>query len=361
MKGRTWLLLLALAAGPRGVHAQDTSLWAGGVRSYVGFILPHHKGLRILQDRHAIGGELFLQRPFSGKEPWHGHFLRPAWGISAMWWRPGSDDMGPIIRMIPYLELPALVADRLEVNTRIGWGLGMVRSPYDRLHNPKQHAVGTRWNIAVQAAVVARYTFGRQAVDAGLSLDHLSNGSLQQPNLGVNIAAASVGWTYSLVTRPTRILEPDTSWRARSRTFYEVMVNGGMNEVATVGTGRRGLVSIAASMFRRVTAKSALGIGIDVFNKANAPSPSTSPDPRAVIGRTQFGLHIGYGLLLGDLMLNAEVGHYLVSPVQESASIYTRIGMRQVFCRRFFANFSLKSHFFMADHFELGIGYRLAK
>ncbi|MDX9750370.1 MAG: acyloxyacyl hydrolase, partial [Flavobacteriales bacterium] len=351
-------LAIAIAALPLCAWAGDPVPYTVGMRLHGGFILPHHKSVHILQDRHALGGEVHVQRWFSGGRPWHGHYRRPAWGVSALWMRTGSGHMGNAVRVLPYLELPLTAPGGWELAFRTGWGVGLVQHPFHRVENHKQHAVGSHVNIAAQGALAVRRHLGRHAVDAGIALDHLSNGSMQQPNLGVNIASLSVGWSYRLGDAPPPAPVPDTAWHAAGRRWAEVMVNGGTNEVGSVGTGRGAVVALAASVYHRASAKSAVGAGIDVFNKATAAIVDTALAGRPALARTQAGVHAGYALLFGRLALHAEVGTYIRSPLQESAPIYTRIGMRHTFARRFFANFSLKSHFFVADHFELGLGYR---
>lgn len=357
MSLRSWSIALLLLL-PGALCATDPPPWTVGVRGLGGFIVPHHPRIRLVQDRHALGGELFMQRWFSGRREWHGHYLRPAWGVSALWMRTGSDRMGAAVRVLPYLELPLRAPGALELNFRVGWGLGLVAHPFDRRTNHKQHLVGSRLNIAAQGALVLRRHFGRSAVDVAIALDHLSNGSMQQPNLGVNVASLSLGWSHRLSDAAPPAAVPDSSWRTAPRRWLDVLVNAGMNEVEPVGSGRRGVVSAVGSAYRRSTARSAFGAGVDVFNKGTASLADSTLRGRAQVACTQVGLHGGYNLLFGRLALIAEVGAYVYSPVQESAPLYTRFGMRHRVGERLLINLTLKSHFFVADHFEVGIGYR---
>src|SRR5690606_30933990 len=105
MSLRSWSIALLLLL-PGALCATDPPPWTVGVRGLGGFIVPHHPRIRLVQDRHALGGELFIQRWFSGRREWHGNYLRPAWGVSALWMRTGSDRMGAAVRVLPYLELP---------------------------------------------------------------------------------------------------------------------------------------------------------------------------------------------------------------------------------------------------------------
>jgi len=344
-------LPLALLAGEGGP-------WVLGTRAAVGFMAPHHKSLWVMVDRHAVAGELYLQRAYSGHRTWHGNYLQPRWGLSALVLDAGSDRLGPAIRLLSYLELPLVEPGAWEFTTRVGGGLGLVRDPFDRVDNFKQHAIGGHLNIAIQWGLNLRRGFGRHAVDLGFSLDHLSNGSMQQPNLGINVPALSLGYAFQLGDKPPARLVPDTTWRQQPRTRIQAMANMGWNEVYPLNSGRRSVYSLSATVYRRATAKSAFGAGMDVFNKGTVSLVDTSLVGRSRASLSQLGVHASYALLLGDLMLHYSMGGYLVTPVQERAAVYTRVGVMQNVTPRLFLNVALKSHLFVADHIELGIGYR---
>ncbi len=338
--------------------AQDRGPWTIGTRGAVGFMAPHHKGLWVMVDRHARAGELYLQRRYSGAHAWHGNYLRPGWGLSALWLDAGVDRLGPAVRLITYLELPLVEPGAWQFSTRIGWGLGLVRDPFDRVENYKQYAIGGRLNLAAQWALDLRRSFGRHSMDLGVAIDHLSNAGMKQPNLGINVPSVSLGYAYRLGAQDLRTLRPDSTWKQKGRTRVHARANVGWNEVYPLESGRRAVFSLSASAYRRISAKSAIGLGVDLFNKGTVSLMDTALAGRGRAAFSQLGIHVGYSLLFGDMALYYELGAYLATPVQERAPMYTRVGLRQHFTPRLFANLSLKSHFFVADHFEIGLGYR---
>lgn len=355
MKRGAILLVLLM---PLCSAAMEHSPWTLGTRGAVGFMAPHHKGLWILVDRHAHAGEFFVQREYSGARAWHGNYLRPSWGLSALWLDAGADRLGPAVRLITYLELPLVQPGAWQFTTRIGWGLGLVRDPFDRVDNFKQHAIGGRLNLAAQWALALRRSFGRHSMDFGFAIDHLSNAAMKQPNLGINVPTVSIGYAYRLASDAPETHRPDSAWRQEQRTHVHAMANVGWNEVYPLQSGRRSVYSLSASVYQRVSPKSAFGFGLDLFNKGSVTVVDTS---LAGLGRarlTQVGLHGGYALLFGDMTLYYEMGAYLVTPIQERAAVFTRVGLRQYVSPRLFINFTLKSHLFVADHFEIGLGYR---
>lgn len=350
-------LLLILLLVPLQASAGDGPRWQPGARLHGGFLAAHHESLWIMVDRLAWAAELHVERPFSGRKEWHGTYGVARWGIGAMWLDAGSDMLGPAFRVLPYLALPVLPGERWQLEARVGWGLGVVRGPFDRVENFKQHAVGSRLNLAVQLAACMRRSWGLHALEAGLALDHLSNGAMQRPNLGINVITLHTGYTHRFGGPAFRSAVRDSSWHGE-RLIIFAMANMGWNEAFPVGSGRRPVLSLSASAYRRLSPKSAVGFGLDLFHKGSLriSAPELADSPAA--GLLQAGVHVGYNMLLGGMALQFETGTYLHTPVPERAAIYTRVGMRQQLTHRLFANLSLKSHFFVADHFEIGLGYR---
>lgn len=352
-----WPLLITSCL-PLFLAASDGSPWVFGTRAAVGFMAPHHKSVWIMVDRHALAGEFYAQRSYSGERAWHGNYIEPRWGLSVLFLDAGSDRMGPAVRLLSYLELPLVEPGTWEFTTRIGGGVGLVRDPFDRVDNFKQHAIGGKLNIAIQWGLNLRRGFGRHAVDLGFAIDHLSNGAMQQPNLGINVPTLALGYALQLGNPSPARLVPDTTWRQQPRTRIQAMANVGWNEVYPVNSGRRSVYSLSGTAYRQATAKSAFGVGMDLFNKGTTSLVDTALADRSRASLTQVGLHASYALLFGDLTLSYSMGAYLQTPVQERAAVYTRVGVQQQLTPKVFMNVTLKSHLFVADHIELGVGYR---
>ena len=341
------------------VLPEEAPSWRLGLRGSWGWLSPHHASMWYLVESHALMGELFYERPFSGKLGWHHDYARPSWGVGLLLTDAGSPThLGTVSRMLSYLDLPLVRGARTSFNARIGWGLGWVQDPYDRRDNHRQLAIGSRVNAAVILALELQRTIGRDILSVGASLDHQSNGSLQVPNLGINLVTVNISWRHGFSEMRTFAIPTDTSRMASHGWTTQVMTAWGYQEVEPFGSGKHSVFILSGSMYRRTTPKSSFGAGVDLFNKASLTIRDPELADRSRSALTQLGAHIGYVLHFGDLSILIDQGVYLVSPIDEQTALYQRIGIRQLFCRRFFANLSLKTHFGAADHFELGLGYQ---
>lgn len=330
-----------------------------GLRGSWGWLSPHHVHMWYLVERHAIAGEVFYQRAFSGRKPWHHDYKDPSWGIGLMTTDAGSPELiGRVIRLLPYYDLPLFAEGRTTVAFRFGWGLGSVEHPHDQATNNQQTAIGSRTNAAVLFALEVRRRIGRYHVGADLALDHLSNASMVQPNLGINLVTVGLS-VRCAVPGPRPLPMPrDTmpSWR-RGRTT-ELILAWGTQEVESYEGTRAPVLSAAASMLWRISPKSSFGFGFDLFNKEVLRVKDPELHDAPWIDLTQVGAHGSYRLHFGGMAIVVEQGVYLYTPVEEEIALYQRLGMRQDLTSHLAAGLSLKTHFGAADHFELGLGYR---
>jgi hypothetical protein len=108
----------------------------------------------------------------------------------------------------------------------------------------------------------------------------------------------------------------------------------------------------------RTGVRSAFSAGADLFNKGSLATAHTELQGRGRLASTQAGLHGGYALLLGQGEIFLQMGAYVITPVEDDAPVFHRLGGRLRIGRHLMANIALKSHYAVADHWEFGFGYR---
>lgn len=120
-------------------------------------------------------------------------------------------------------------------------------------------------------------------------------------------------------------------------------------------------ITLSYIAFKRLTSKSKLGIGIDIFNnQANiARLKVDSVFLKNDLAITQPALKAAYELTLGNFSLPLEMGAYLYTKYLGNGYIYDRIGIRYYAGKHFIANLTLLTHFARADFIEWGLGYKL--
>ncbi len=338
-------------------HAQQP--WSVGARGHFGFLWAHRPASWILVEGHAGASELFLERQVRGDRPWHQAYGQPRYGVLAIHTRMANPErIGDAIGLAPYLTMPLVHGPRLGFGLRLAWGVGYVAKPFDRRENTRQIAIGSRINTAIQVMPELRYEAGRLALQAGLAVNHWSNGSLKQPNLGLNFITASLGASYALRAAPLQRAVPETRGFERERREFTVVLAGGVSESGRPLNGQRAVASLSCDASWRRGGKGAWSLGADVFSKGDLGTADEALDARGRAAFTQVGAHAGGALLMGRGELLLHFGAYLYTPIADDSFVYQRLGGRYRIGRHLLASACLKTHFATADHWEFGIGYR---
>lgn len=353
---RSLCLALALLALPA---ARAQRAWSLGATAHYGFLWPHRPNMGVLVQGHAPAFELFAERPVAGDRPWHRAFGLPRYGLLALHTRMANPQrIGAAIGLAPYLWMPLARRQRLSLGLRMAWGVGYVAKPFDRRENVKQIAIGSRINTAIQLMPSLRWERGRLAVHAGLAIDHWSNGSLKQPNLGLNFLSAALGASCALSGAPAAAAAPDSGAFERGRREFSLMGAAGISEAGQPLNGARSVYALSGEASRRRGRMGAWSAGFDVFNKGDLSTQHERLAGRGRTALTQVGVRGGGALLLGRGELFFHFGAYVITPVPDDAPVYQRIGGRYRLGRHLLAGIGLKTHFATADHWELAIGYR---
>lgn len=333
--------------------------WSLGVRGHYGFLWPHRPSSWILVEEHAPAIEIFGEREVSGSQRWHHDYALPSYGVGALYTRMANPDrIGAAVRVLPYLFLPFTRGENSTVGIRLGWGVGYIAKPYDRIENTKQIAIGSRINTALQLMPEYRLTRGRLRMHAGIGIDHWSNGSVKLPNLGLNYLSANLGASYALAAPAPAVASRALSdHRDRLREWSAVGACA-VNETVRPLSGQYTVFSLVGQRQWQLTSKSNVMVGMDVFNKGTLATVYPEMKERDRIAYTQFGLHGGYALGFGNGDLFLHVGAYVYTPVEDEAPVFHRLGCRYRTGRHLIWSIALKSHYAVADHWEFGLGYR---
>jgi len=333
--------------------------WSIGARAHYGFLWPHRPSSWILVEGHAFAAEVFAERRVRGDRPWHHAYALPTYGVGVLYTGLANPErIGAAVRVLPYVFLPLARNERSSFGLRLGWGVGYISKPYDRIENTKQIAIGSRLNTAIQLMPEYRCSYYRWLFATGIGIDHWSNGSVKLPNLGLNLLSVNVGASYALrdaaatdtITAPASFQVPH-----REQVIVAAM---GVSESGRPLNGQYTVFSLTGQVQWRVGRKGALGAGGDVFNKGALATVHEELEESDRAELTQVGVHVDGSLLFGRGELFLNVGAYVYTPVPDEAPLFQRLGVRYRSGKHLLWNVALKSHYAVADHWEFGVGYR---
>jgi hypothetical protein len=327
---------------------------------HYGFVIAHRPVLVPLQQSHVLGFDVQAAFPAYGKNAWEKIYVYPTLGINYSFFNLGDElHLGHGHTFYPFILFPVTRNPRLQLNIRYGVGIGYVDKTFDRLNNYKNQGLATHFNaiFAVHASLFVKLA-SRTFFQATAGITHFSNGSIDIPNLGINIATLSGGFSY-FIGQKKKIDRTPAELKLK-KWHGSVMLTGSVKKVYPPGGPRylAGSLSLLESM--RVKKKSAFGIAADLFydNSIHARLKQDSVDYSGAADQLRMGLAGSYELIVSDLSLLLQVGGYLHTKIKTDGTIYSRFGIRYAIAKNYFVCFNLKTHFAKADFFEWGGGIK---
>lgn len=367
------LFLLSLSTPTQALsneEAQDSlPSWRIGTRAHYGFIMPHRRGMRHLVKDHIRSFSLSLERPTTGEKAWQQEYLCPSWGLNLIYSDLGNPEMlGKAMALFPYLDFPLIKGEKSGLYFRTGTGIGWIEKPFDRLENHKNIAIGSQGNVTFNFMLHGKWRLpGRWELSGGLAFDHFSNMAVRVPNLGINLPNAHIGIAKGIGKKrgsenARSSSAQDEEDPATDPWRFSLIGGGGMKGISPPDGKLFPALSLMGLASKRVSDKSALGIGPDLEWNSTLRRVISEDGSDGEELPSHYELRVGikaaYTLVIERLRLIGQWGYYLKNEHEEEGPFYHRFGVRYDLDQGWVLNGTLRTHFAKADHFELGFGYR---
>lgn len=190
-------------------QAQEWGIGHWSISTGTGFLVPHRAVIQPLIDGHAQRVACSWTQQAQGI--WSAHRHSPRWGVSLQWTATGATEhIGSQITALSHVDLG--VYGRLHF--RLGGGLGWTQKRWDPTFSQGRERVviGSAINGAAQIGLgllpVSSPARWHEHLGLHLRLDHQSNASFTQPNLGTNVV--TLGISAQLLRTSPRPIVVDT-------------------------------------------------------------------------------------------------------------------------------------------------------
>ena len=329
-----------------------------------GNVLPHTSDLYHLQG-HADGVFISFLKQTHGKDEWHSVYNFPDYGVYFEYQNYNNEFLGKVYGAGVLYNFYFL---NRNIELKLSQGIGYATNPYNKVTNSKNKAFGSTLlaNTNIGLFYKKENLVDHLGIQAGFLFTHFSNGRTKSPNSGINTLLFSLGVNYDLSKNNNSVDTTATKTNFREKIKYNFVLRSGVNESPTIGTGQHPFYHIGFFVDKRFNRKSALQLGTELFLTnylkdyikfmANA-YPDKHIDPNTDYKR--IGVFMGYELFVNKISLEGQVGYYVYQPFKNDISIYDRVGFKYHFNKKLFTSFSVKTHIFVAEALEFGIGVRL--
>jgi hypothetical protein len=330
-----------------------------------GFIFEQHSVIHKLIKGYIPGIEVDFVKPTTGSKRWHRENNFPEVGLSLnVIDFSNPKQLGYCFALSPYIEIPLNKKERASRPVvRILWGISYLNKKFDINTDPKDIAIGSHLNTFVQWKVLWHLKLSNKLrLEPGLSFAHASNGRSQVPNLGLNVVSLNLGLTYKFHGEVTKVALQDSSPTWKSKHEILVWDGAGFNEHEPATGSKYFSNTFGVNYYYNVRNTHKWGGGFDIdYDLQNAYHLKTSGHPaQSWLDLVQLGVKACYAYNIGRVSLPIEMGYYVVSKPKEDGPIFHRIGVRYYCKNGLMFNFTMKSHWAVAAHFDYGLGYRFS-
>ncbi|MDW5287461.1 acyloxyacyl hydrolase [Formosa sp. PL04] len=359
------LFFLCFVISPLVFSQEATKSSYVDVNYFRGNIALHNNYILHLIEGHPEGVVVSWNRKTFGNKEWEGIYNYPDYGASFSYQNLKNEVLGDNYALYGHYNFYFL---KRNVMLRIGTGLAYNTNPYDKYDNYKNVAFGS--TILSATYLMLNYKreriFDRFGLQAGLSLFHYSNANVVAPNTSVNTVTFNVGVTYDLEEEDPEFIHSSVSENFTQPIKFNIVFRTGVNESDIIGMGQSPFYVISAYADKRLSRKSGLQLGADMFfstflkdliayNSVAFPERNIDPDT----DYKRVGMFVGYELYINKMSVETQVGYYVYYPYDFEGRTYFRIGLKRYFGKKMFGAITLKTHGAKAECVEFGVGIRL--
>ncbi len=356
--------LICLAAR-QPVCAQDSTTrfdqtLSIGVWGHYGFIDPNLPDLAYVLDSRPFLTEITLSTQTIGKKPWQQSNGYPELGVSFLYGNSGSKEyIGHITALVPFIEFFPYRSSRFYTGIRVGMGGAWVEKIFNPQTDYKNLIIGSHLNFCVNLMASAGVRlFPRTYLDFGISLAHISNGSVKLPNYGLNPVSLSLGIKYELHPPLVMIRNPIPPFK---KTWgYYVYAFAAFKEAAPLESPVYlvNVFNVEAMKDFSYTGRFGGGISFtydrslttEVYN-----SPTFAWDGSK--SKWEIGPYLSYEYVAGNLSFPVQLGCYVYNNYMTS-TFFEKVGIRYRISKHLIFGGAVKAHLGHGDFIDWGLGYK---
>ena len=348
------------------IFGQNKSPFTLDVSLLRGNALPHTEDMYHLVNGHPDGIMINFGKKTDGSKEWHQAYNYPEYGGYFLFQDFKSQPLGQNYAVGAFYNFYFW---KRQLQFKLSQGIAMTTNPYDKVDNSKNKAFGSK----LMGNTNFGFTYDNQTLfknigfHAGILFTHYSNGRVKSPNSGINTYLLNVGVNYNFSKDFNRIADTTQVKKSYKEPIkYNFIFRTGVNENPIVNSGQFPFYHIGFYADKRLNRKTALQFGAELFLtesiKEYIKYYSVAYPDQNIDANTDYkrvGVFVGHELLINRISLEAQLGFYVYQPFKKDIPVYDRVGIKYYFTNKIFGGFTIKTHLFLAEALEFGIGYRL--
>lgn len=334
-----------------------------GIHSYNGFIIPHSKKIKHLTNSYPWGLGIDYSWQLMKEETWQYCFCYPKTGFSVLYVNFANKEvLGATLAAYAFIE-PVLGAGRkFSYSARFGIGPAYLNHVFDSIDNPENRFYSSAISFIALLNVNAFYTLSDKA-SLGLTAEfnHISNGGIKNPNLGINFPTFGFAFYYNVSPKPYLHQEKDKSSLVEYKHRVDISWLSGA-KTALKGEEKYyipGFIATYAYAYGRMSAVSFSGEFTFDFAEKEVIHMNNLKEDSSYIDYKYASIMAANEVLLGKFIFYQQLGVYLYAPYKRMDPLFQRYGISYYLTDKFFIDINLKVHRHEADFLAMRFGYSL--
>lgn len=363
---RVLLLLLTLPflqAYATGDSSEVKNVLCLGIRGHYGFIIPHSKQIEELSYAYPWGVEGEIAWHLMGENTWRYCYCYPRTGFGLFYVNFDNPEiLGYSLALYPFIEPYIRAEKKLSLSFRFGIGPAYVSKHFDPETNPDNFFFSSHLSFIVQLSLAFHYRINEHfTTRLGINYNHISNGGIKEPNVGMNYPTLNLGLDYSFreAVFTERSKQSGKDLYERKCWFDAYLLGTAKNAekgedqlYAVIGAG-----IYYNYLFGRIIAASAGTELISDFSikekieRVYAGNPEVAPPDHK-----RAAALLGIDVLFGRFSFIYQWGIYYYEPYPARNRAYQRYGLNFRFSRKLYTGVNIKAHGHVADLMDLRLG-----
>ena len=330
---------------------------------FSGYLWAHHTKMEAMYERKLWGIEVAYAIKTNGQKNWESYYNYPEYGMAFSFYDLGSPSyMGKAYALQPYIAFPLLSPKKWgNIYLKAAIGAAYVTKPWDRLSNYKNVGIGSHFNAAAKFELHSSIKVSSHTLlNLGLAFSHMSNGSTNNPNAGINMPNINVGTTYNFSKGQSYL--PYKKLNYNHKISLSTYFSFSSKDVFPDGVGHYPVYTLSNELYKPLNLHTGITANWDIIlDESHWKLARINGDDVSKFEMIKTGVTVGYLMRYSKFSTTIQMGTNLYSYYKTAGTIYQRLGLRYEVFPRTNLQVALRTNWFNADCIEFGVGYKFIR
>jgi hypothetical protein len=339
------------------VHSQESGGYSIGVQSHYGFIISHSEKIEPVSHTKPYGFDISVSRLHTKYDSWKVFRKYNSPGIQFSYFNFQNPDITGCAYLLTVFTEPVIKSgNKYMLSVRAGGGFSYQTKIFNYDTDSLNRFFSTRISFPLYISLRAKYSLSPQMfLTLSGTYNHISNGAIKVPNLGMNFPTADLGLQYYFSPVPDISKSPGLERNTRKfATYINFQALTGFRWVWGEFTWTTGA---SARITRQIRTFYAVNAGAELILDGGIRRMIAIEEKSCDYKR--FAVTAGHNFFLGKITFSQNIGIYLYSPYKAKRPYYEKYELSYDIMRGVSAGVFLKSHAIDAEVLGFAINYLL--